>query len=117
MESFPPALAAPAALHELVVLSCAGGAAVWAFDFLPLDPTSPATAARLLAGLAVPARARCRQLRGVPRARCRLVGPSVGEDPLAEAVAFQEAWGGELRLGARDCRTHVAALAAALTGR
>ena len=43
---YPPQLA----LHHFVVLEAADGGGVTAFDFLPADPTSPATAASLFSG-------------------------------------------------------------------
>ena len=44
------------------------------YDFLPKNPRSPVTAARLLAGGRVPGETRARRLAGVPSARCCFVG-------------------------------------------
>lgn len=51
-ESLGPLYPDPAHLHHYVVLEVDGR--VWAYDFLPADPTSPLTAARLLSGGSVP---------------------------------------------------------------
>lgn len=128
------ALALPAplrpllALHSYVLLdvdrgSGGGGGEPerWLFDFLPEDPTAPATAARLLAGLPVRGAARARRLAGrsdrflpagaaVVRQHARLARC----DALAVAAAFTAAWPGELSLARRNCRHHTAALVAAL---
>jgi hypothetical protein len=113
LDALPALAAAPAALHEMVVLRTAGGD-TWAYDFVPENPTDPGTIARLLAGRAVRGVARTRQLRAVPARRCRLLGDAAHDDALAVARSFQEAWGGELQLFRRDCRVHVAELARAL---
>lgn len=57
-ESLGPLYPDPAHLHHYVVLETAGGNVV-AYDFLPADPTSPLTAARLLSGGSVPGELRC----------------------------------------------------------
>jgi hypothetical protein len=115
--ALPAPLAARLALHEVVIVAAPGGdGRIAAYDFLPADPLAPATAARLAAGLAVRAVARCRSLRAVPRRGCRAAGESVLVDPHAAAEAFQTEWAAlELALGRRDCRDHVRALVAALT--
>jgi hypothetical protein len=101
---------------------------VTAHDFLPLAPTAPLTALRLLSGAGAPAELRSRPLRGVPRARCWRVGavlPALlqprGSNDDAAAVAaavaaFDAQWPRLLQLRSRDCRHHAAALALALTG-
>ena len=44
------------------------------FDFLPVRATSPVTAASLLAGGKWPGMKRERQLKGIPKHRCKLIG-------------------------------------------
>ena len=46
------------------------------FDFLPEEPTAPSTAAAMLRGSSVPGLTRQRQMRRVPRRRCKRLGPS-----------------------------------------
>jgi hypothetical protein len=83
--ALPPALAAPLRLHSFVVVEEAAAAAAaaadgdggagatssttnntdaWLYDFLPDDPTAPATAAALIAGRSVRGAARKRRLAG-----------------------------------------------------
>ena len=64
-----------------------GGARVTAYDFLPIDPLSPFTAARLASGGCVPGELRVRPLRGLPSRRCWKVGdvvPTIGSASGAE---------------------------------
>ncbi|EFN58965.1 hypothetical protein CHLNCDRAFT_137563 [Chlorella variabilis] len=107
---YPPQLQ----LHHYVVLEAAQQAAgtmpdaplIAAYDFLPADPTSPITAALLLSGGSVPGIARSRQLRGVPRQRCQLVGCTTLSDPHAAAAAFQRRYARGLQLLRDDCTHH-----------
>ena len=50
------------------------------YDFLPIDPLAPTTAAVLLGGYEVPGDLRARPLRGVPSRRCWKVGTHVVRD-------------------------------------
>lgn len=103
------------ALHTLVILQDAA-AACTAYDFLPVAPTSPLTAARLLTGGTVPGELRVRRLRGLPRHRCYHVGVA-SLKAVAQAEAFQTDWNPDLQLFRNDCRHHTTALVYALTGR
>lgn len=115
----------PAALeHAFLVTSCDSGSVVTAHDFLPLDPTAPATALALLSGGA-PGELRSRRLASVPRRRCRLVGSmlpaalgSSGESAAVAAAvaAFDATWETRLVLGRHDCRAYARELALELTG-
>ncbi|KAL4424770.1 hypothetical protein ABPG77_000810 [Micractinium sp. CCAP 211/92] len=90
---------------------------VVAYDFLPLDATSPLTAAVLLSGGGVPGTTRCRELRAVPRQRCQLQGLTHLPGPLAAAAAFQQryqAQHGRLQLLRNDCTHHSERLVALL---
>jgi len=105
---YPDALA----LHTLIVLQDPDGSCI-AFDFLPLEPTSPFTASRLMTGGTVAANVRTRQLKRLPSRRCWAIGTAPA-DALEVASAFQQTWRAELQLFRRDCRHHTSALAAAL---
>ena len=100
-----------------------GETACVAYDFLPIEPTSPATAATLLSGGAVRGDRRVRALSRVPSRRCWRVGdttPGLGGGGAAgvDAVAraFQSTYDASLRLRENGCREHTAAMALAMTG-
>lgn len=106
--------------HTMVLVRHPGVAVATAYDFLPSDPTNPATAAALFGGGSVPGECRVRPLRGVPSRRCWCVGYAAIETPDAvddAAASFQTAYDARLRLAGNSCREHTAALATALVGR
>lgn len=106
--------------HTMVLVRHPGVAVATAYDFLPSDPTNPATAAALFGGGSVPGECRVRPLRGVPSRRCWCVGYAAIETPDAvddAAASFQTAYDARLRLASNTCREHTAALATALVGR
>jgi hypothetical protein len=83
----PPSTSGQTPLPGRGASASAAGRQVWLFDFLPLRPTSPATALILLTGGGAPGEARCRRLPALPPgARC--VGSTSCEDPLAVALRF-----------------------------
>lgn len=131
--------------HTLVLVRHAdgggGGGGVTAYDFLPLDPQSPVTAATLLSGGSVPGELRVRPLRGLPSRRCWKVGDTApglglsaemgakagsGGEGVAKvdaregvdeaAKGFQDMYDARLSLAGNSCREHTAAMAAFLTG-
>jgi hypothetical protein len=102
------------AVHEAVVVCTVGegGCSLCvAYDFLPVQPAAPLTAAVLLTGGQVLGVARARPLcGGVPARRCERVGETAWADPHAAAREFQVNWSRDpsgLRLFRRDCRHHV----------
>jgi hypothetical protein len=126
MEPLADALedAYPARLeHTMLLVRHRGETACVAYDFLPIEPTSPATAATLLSGGAVRGDRRVRALSRVPSRRCWRVGdttPGLGGGGAAgvDAVAraFQSTYDASLRLRENGCREHTAAMALAMTG-
>ena len=111
----------PAALDHFVVVVVTtaddGGDQAVGYDFLPAEPTSPATVVSLLSGGAVPGLLRRRRLRQVPAGRrCMLLGEAQAADPIGTADAFSLAWEPRLVLHTRDCRAFAAGLASALVG-
>lgn len=104
------------------------------YDFLPVDPLAPATAAAMLSGGEVAGDLRERPLRGVPSRRCWKVGTYVpseahsaetstsssgGSDAHAAARAFHRRYPSRLCLRPdrrNTCVEHAEALAEHLTG-
>ena len=104
------------------------------YDFLPVDPLAPATAAAMLSGGEVAGDLRERPLRGVPSRRCWKVGTYVpseahsaetstsssgGSDVHAAARAFHRRYPSRLCLRPdrrNTCVEHAEALAKHLTG-
>ena len=85
LEAIDPALPRVAAVHRALALSQQGqGYALW--DFLPAQPTSPLTAAALLAGSSVPGVTRRRPLARLPPRRAAFLGVAT----LAEKVGRGE---------------------------
>lgn len=136
---FPDALAR----HCMVLVKTHTTTDVTVFDFLPVTPTAPATAARLLSGTSVQGNLRERKLSKLPNRRCWLVGEAtqlavsrVATDicdtwqfdcaPLSTcssslqaveaARQFNTSYDSQLRLARNDCRNHSAALVRHLTG-
>jgi hypothetical protein len=120
-----PGLADAGRLHAFLLLRRADAAAGGAqaaeggdahiLDFLPVDPKSPATAARLLSGGSVTGSARVRPLSAAAVARLgATLQPAGGCDVravLSAAAAFNAAWGTSLSLaGGRNCADYRAAL-------
>ena len=106
--------------HWMVLVRHAGDAHAAVYDFLPKNPRSPVTAARLLAGGRVPGETRARRLAGVPSARCCFVGKTRsglgGRIAIESAVVdFHSRWDEDLVLGSHDCRDHASDLAKWLT--
>lgn len=88
----PDPVGAALRLHTYVLISVPdvsdpASNCVWLLDFLPLNPTSPATALMLLTG-AAPAETRVRRLPRGLMAGARLVGPAKQDDALAAALEF-----------------------------
>jgi hypothetical protein len=107
--------------HAVVVISTAD-AQLLAFDFLPLNPTSPITALALLLNGAT-STLRCRPLRKMPRRRTWRVGPLCNgggtTDVLGIVGAFHSAGGwhtAKVQLGRSDCTTYTTELCMHLTG-
>ena len=81
--------------HTMVLVRHPGDPVATAYDFLPSDPTNPATAASLLRGGSVPGECRVRPLRGIPSRRCWRVGYAAIETTNAiddAAASFQTAY-------------------------
>lgn len=77
-------------LHSFVLLQTDDSdaeAGVWFLDFLPIDPTSPLVAAKLITGGAVPGRTRERQLPRLIHGAC-MVGNAQAPNPLEAARVF-----------------------------
>ena len=110
------------------VESCTDYNVVTAYDFLPEEPGSPATAAALLGGGKVKGKLRTRTLRGIPKRKCEIIGQAVVGQRLGDGVdsqreidarcaEFQKEWDPYLSLQDHSCREHSAALASMLTGK
>jgi len=106
--------------HWMVLVRHVGDKHAAVYDFLPKNPRSPVTAAKLLAGGRVPGETRARRLAGVPSARCCFVGKTRsglgGRIAIESAVVdFHSRWDEGLVLGSHDCRDHASELAKWLT--
>lgn len=106
--------------HWMVLVRHVGDEHAAVYDFLPKNPRSPVTAAKLLAGRRVPGETRARRLAGVPSSRCCFVGKTRsglgGRIAIESAVVdFHSRWDEGLVLGSHDCRDHASELAKWLT--
>ncbi|CAL5223345.1 g5848 [Coccomyxa viridis] len=86
------------------------------FDFLPMRATSPVTAASLLAGGKWPGLKRERQLRRIPKHRCKLIGEATVPRAVDAARRFNGSWDSDIQLLRHDCHHHTAELVRVLTG-
>eukprot|EP00195_Chlamydomonas_chlamydogama_P014927 CAMPEP_0202908932 /NCGR_PEP_ID=MMETSP1392-20130828/47674_1 /ASSEMBLY_ACC=CAM_ASM_000868 /TAXON_ID=225041 /ORGANISM="Chlamydomonas chlamydogama, Strain SAG 11-48b" /LENGTH=140 /DNA_ID=CAMNT_0049598479 /DNA_START=71 /DNA_END=490 /DNA_ORIENTATION=- len=110
-------------LHAFVALGCEQTEQCWVLDFLPADPTSPVTAAKLLTGGAVQGQFRSKVLKGWirgPSIRTRqvaLIDAAKGVTDLEESVQmFNSSCDPDLRLLRNDCWTYSRALVQQLSG-
>lgn len=98
-------------LHTYTLLQ--GPDQVWYFDFLPLRPTHPATAALLLSASAAPGELRVRKLetRAVRvSSSVRLLGSCLHDDPLQLAADYNRAFNTQLHLLHNNCSHHTEGL-------
>ncbi|DBA90098.1 TPA: hypothetical protein ACH3X1_003417 [Trebouxia sp. C0004] len=102
------------ALHSMIAVQ--QDSAFTIFDFLPNQPNSPLTAAKLLTGGSVKGLLRERQLPKKMTRRCWLLGVSRHTQAVQAARSFNATFPSDLRLFKNDCWTHSEALARHLVG-
>ena len=76
------------------------------YDFLPIDPLAPTTAAALLGGGEVPGDLRVRPLRGVPSRRCWHVGTSTGSIRVDSTTSEIESTSASTELETKNIDVH-----------
>lgn len=106
-------------LHSFLALRCDDGG-LRLFDFLPLEPSSPGTAVRLLTGRAVPAQLRSKMMSAAFYQGCKhltIEGVCDEREALSAIEEFNAVWEPRLLLLQRDCNTYCWALLRELESR